>query len=714
MKRLLYCILLLFIAAMSCMKEPFQDIRTPHPDETIYITNQVRGWQDADSVSVNGSIVPVEVLDSVTARVSVPYSSVYSIIYPHCTGIRAGEQWQYDIPLVQEYSGTAPFTILYDAPSHSDYFPFTTAVLKDITPRIGLDIYAIGKIVAERFCLCSAEGPGHYLDCKNGLDVSTDWLAPTHLSFAVTPGTYAGLSVQILASDGHIYDIPIPNVLTVSEGQSASAGCYEVSSSTLTLMNLSPDPDVKGTIPWKIGTKVNVNGTVCHAIAASGGKLSVPVTKSDSYTVAWPPEAVISGSGVSFAGTSRIGVMPKAQDTAPRLVGTSATENVILKQTDGILRLKTYTDPSITRMIKSMRVEGRNIASGYLYSTSDGSITIQQDTAEGVDIIPEGGCIKEGTSLEDDYTSFCICLPPGKYEDLRLLITAYDASYKCPYELSTDDLLVTTEYPVGDASITAGAVTLINIAPKVVYYDWIRSNGTPFIGTMAYNQALQGVINTGWTMPSSRGVSVEYEATVSGSVFDIKAERCLFGAQGTNSNKPVTLVYDKTNKKGWYATMACMSGTDTFSKAEKNGKVFHIDRDLADKRVIQIGTEGIFNKSYFYFRYKNLDRGDTAWTELWEQSDYFKFTAGNLKCDFPVVLFANNKQGKITGAISDIRFHNFKITCGGKVERDMYPCTVDGIPGMHDKAYGKFYFNDTPGVLVVTKYGCYSPMEVGN
>ena len=92
----------------------------------------------------------------------------------------------------------------------------------------------------------------------------------------------------------------------------------------------------------------------------------------------------------------------------------------------------------------------------------------------------------------------------------------------------------------------------------------------------------------------------------------------------------------------------------------------------------------------------------------------FLFSAGNLRCNFPIILFALNKQGKVSAPNNEIAIHRFTIRYGGQTVMELTPCTVDGIPAMHDSVQDMYFFNASKSVQIVTKNGCYSPLEVGD
>ena len=720
----LFCILAVLTSCREGNDGPDQ-----FDSKKIYITNKLMPWKDVPELIVNDQSYTPDLVGEDLACVEPYGSAEYSIICPAGEAFDGNESsYRVQVPSTQHFirSGVDPSTIIAVDWLRRSSFRFETASLFNVASYISVRLHAIGGISivsaqlsspdgtalsgkAKAFCrerMLKAEGrdggPVSLEFEEGGIRLSTDPSHPDTLRFAVLPAEYAqGLKLVLKTADGTLIESVIPGISQSISGQTADAGSLEIrDENTLGSLQVSIAGEVRGNMDWGVGTAVNINGSVSYAISEQGGVLTFPVTQAPAYTVAYPAGCGINGTEVAYDIPT---VQPYGTDLPglpPVLYGSGSGDSVSISQRSGILRVRMSTEQGVVRKICSLTLSAEGI-------NGSGSTTVSPDTP-----------FTESTNAASpDNVSFM--LAPGSYRDAVLTVRGWDASYPVPQYHSVEDLIQEISYPLGDITISADGIRISTVRAQVIPYDWMLANGTPHLNAVPLNESLAAYINTGYTVPQGSGHAVEYECTMSGAIVDFRTQRAVFGSHDSSNGKAGVWAYNQTEKSGWYSIMGSVAGMETY-KQEKgadgkpNGKVFHVDKELADKRVVQMGCDGIVKTSYVWCRWKNLDAGDTQWTDLYEKSDYFKLKSATLRGPSPMILFAYNKAGQVSGPNNDIAIYNFRISYDGARVMDLSPCSVDGVPAMKDHISGKYFFNASPKVQVISNSGCLAPFILGN
>ena len=726
----------ILLGACACGENGPDNPVTPNPEiRTLYVSNPYADWTSGEKLTVDGiGNTPVS-LDGKVAKLKVSDSDIYHIFYPGTALFDKGTGL---------YTATLPSTQTYsaDGPDRSamlccDYampgaLSFMTASLSDLTGYIRFSLVAEGSLDIKTLDLTARGGEPIsgtvILDCiaktieasaqgtQNSITlngrpqrVSTNPDSPTVICIGLIPGLFSdGFDCSLRTSSEKVIQFSFDGERVVEPGQTTDLGSRTVSDPELTTIALKlTDFNSRD---WSMVDCVNINGTECHPGSISGSTVQIPVSPAQTYTAAYPAD-LIKADGDRLAVTVP-GLQPyasSASNAIPLLAGRAEGSVVTLSPIYGALRVNMYTAPGVQRRIKKVRLTGSGISGNFSYDPVSGTYSTLRGTADTILVIPEEPLLEE---VEGNFTKLRFTMVPGTYSDLKLEVTACDASVLPPGGYTQDDMYSVTTVTLPTLTIPMGNGVRTDVGPTVKAFDWIRANGNQYVGSVTQANSSAAVINTGWIVPEGRGHAVEYECTMSGAVNGYRNERIVFGSQGSGNNKPVFFIYNETNESGWYATMASVPGRDTRLQ-ETGGKNFHIDKALSDRRTVIIGCEGIFNSSYIYAKWRNEKLGQTDWTTLSDKSDYFRFKDGNLRCVYPVFLFANNASGGVKSPTIDIRIHRFIARYDGVAVRDMTPCTVDGIPGMYDSVEKKYYFNDTPMVRIETKAGLLTPFEVG-
>lgn len=732
-------VILAVIVSFGCDPASGSGERPHSSDSYLYLTGPKEGWTEGQSINIDGKTYPLSIVDAGMARacIDTDREKMFVAYPPESEYDPSTHSYVLNLSPEQRYGSSEGTFIASSCSYRGGEFPFRTAILNGIAGYVSIDLYTTGSAIPAWASLspCDEERPcagkirqdsdSGYWSVLDGVrsvrlslprkEMATMEKEADRYTFAVLPATYNG-GFEITLEGGR--RLKVTSDISVRSGQTEHLGVFHIEPDR-GIVHLNVSKNVPLGVPsWGEGTLLSVNGLVAEASSTAGGSLLVPFSASRTFSAVYPPADGYPAEGRYPMHIDTLQPYSKnAASSDPVLCGWSTGEDLVLNQVSGAVCIRMSTVPGVNRLLKEVRLKGEGVAATFTIDPSTGEFARTGSLPEGIRVSFGTNHLQESTDSSNP-SSFSFVMLPGEYRGLELEVTSRDGFCKIPEGLGEDDMWYVTTYKVPDFSVSRGASTTLTLAPQVVEYDWIRQNGVCYTGTKELKDCTAAFIDTGWLVPQGSGHSVSYLCTMSGAlppnVSDLRQERVLFGSQGSGSEKPVFFVFNEnSSSRRWYATMANLAGRETY-KQETVSQKYSMAADLDGIRSIIIGTDGIKKTSYIYMRMRRDDLGSTTWTDLHPKTDYFKFTGGSLKNEFPVYLFCKNYSGNIGSPCPHIKIHRFTVTYDGVVQRDLTPCTVDGIPGMTDLAHpGTYYFNANPYTEIVFKNGCLTALEVG-